>query len=143
MDIVPKTVDSTIAVTVAAIENGGVTSKPRRVESPAEWVVENAIAGKPGIGPKPWVPVPAGTIPAGTAGVVLAGHVHIGLRQIRRTQVAEAIQVTGLVCILVELDGFQVASLVEIELVAAFHLDLLVVILHQGFALEHTDLVVV
>src|SRR6516225_1864192 len=66
----------------------------RRVETPSEWIVENALARNEGVRRKPGIPIPAGTEPSGPVpavhGIRTSG-IYIGLSQIVGAQAAPAI----------------------------------------------------
>src|SRR6516162_9835376 len=92
--VVTKTVRA--AIRIVTVVNRRVPNPQRRVEPPAERTVEDSVTGQPGVGPEPWVPVPARTVPTRSARIVLASDIDVGLCQVGGAQVAEAIQIAGL-----------------------------------------------
>jgi len=56
---------------VAAVKEGRVVDRERRVKTPTEWAIENAVTRKEGVAGEPGIPVPARSNPARST-------VHIG-----------------------------------------------------------------
>src|SRR5579871_2448046 len=100
---------SGLVSTIASVERPvirRVADPQRRVESPTERAVEDAITGNPGISREQWVPVPPRAVPARTA-VINVHCIDVGFGQVLGTQGAEAVQVRLLEALLVELRRLQ------------------------------------
>jgi hypothetical protein len=106
---------------VSAIERSPIY-KSRRIESPAEGAVENSTRGQKGEGREPWIPIPSAPAPSRTpegrapvsgcptVGVDEARCVHIGFRDVVRSQTTPAIKIVAGGGLLVELLRFSPAN---------------------------------
>src|SRR5579871_3962161 len=82
---------SGLVSTIASVERPvirRVADPQRRVESPTERAVEDAITRNPGISREQWVPVPPRAVPARTA-VINVHCIDVGFGQVLGTQGAK------------------------------------------------------
>src|SRR5215472_7698486 len=131
-------------VVVASPIEGSPVNPQRRVESPAERAVENSVARNERVGTKPRAPVPTRAIPPRTvpiAGEVNPRLVHVGFRQIRRAQAAEAVKVACLISLLVELLGLERSGGIQRNFASALQRDVAVAIAYHGLAVEYANLI--
>src|SRR5260370_12934582 len=82
--------------TVSAIEKRGTINREGRVEAPAEWAIEIPIHRNEGAGAKPRIPVPASVVPTTATVDVQPCGIRAGLREISGTQPRPAIEVVGI-----------------------------------------------
>src|SRR5579862_1473316 len=120
-----------------------VADPQRRVESPAEWAVEDAVARDPGVGREHRIPVPTRPEPTRAAGDVDASRIDIGFRQVFGTQGAEAVQVGLFEALLIKLRRLERRPVFHLELTTLLDLDLAVAVLHQRLAFEYPHLAVI
>src|SRR5580692_1103752 len=128
--------------------------KSRRIESPAKRAVENSTRGHKGKSREPWIPIPSAPAPARTpegrapvswcptVGGDEAGCVHIGFRDVVRSQTTPAVKIVAVGSLLVELLGFLRRTRRQSQFVSGLQFDLFVTFLNRGLTIEYADLIV-
>src|ERR1700723_678458 len=140
-------------IEVSAVERSP-KYKSRRIESPPERAVENSTPGQEGEGREPWVPIPSAPAPSRTpegrapvSGCPTVGGdearcVHIGFRDVVRSQTTPAIKIVAVGSLLVELLGFLQRTRRQSQFVSGLQFDLFVTFLNRGLAIEYAYLIV-
>src|ERR1700723_366996 len=128
-------------IEVSAVERSP-KYKSRRIESPPERAVENSTPGQEGEGRKPWIPIPSAPAPSRTpegrapvSGCPTVGGdearcVHIGFRDVVRSQTIPAIKIVAVGSLLVELLGFLQGTRRQSQFVSGLQFDLFVTFLN-------------
>src|ERR1035438_8329241 len=140
-------------IEVSAIERSPIY-KSRRIESPAERAVENSTPGQKGEGREPWIPIPSAPAPSRTpegrapvsrfptVGGDEARCVHIGFRDVVRSQTTPAIKIVAVGSLLVELLRFLGRTRRQSQFLSGLQFDLFVTFLNHGLAIEYAHLIV-
>src|ERR1700733_13186781 len=112
--------------------------EPRRVESPAEWAIQDAISRQECVAAPEGIPVPAKAIPPAVYHDGLR-RLNIGLRFILAPQFAPAVQRITFDRILVEALRFERLPAGEQNRMALFQVDVPVSFGHCRFTVQHAD----
>src|SRR5580692_10095056 len=140
-------------IEVSAVERSPIY-KSRRIESPPERAVKNSTPGQKGEGREPRIPIPSAPAPARTpegrapvsrcptVGGDEARCVHIGFRDVVRSQTTPAIKIVAVGSLLVELLGFLRRTRRQSQFVSGLQFDLFVTFLNRGLTIEYADLIV-
>src|SRR6202795_1617826 len=138
-------------IEVSAVERSPIY-KSRRIESPAKRAVENSTRGHEGEGREPWIPIPSAPArtPEGRAPVSRcpavggdeARGIHIGFRDVVRSQTAPAIEIFAVGSLLVELLRLLGRIRRQSQFVSGLQFDLFVTFLDRGLAIEYAYLIV-
>src|SRR5579864_8023283 len=103
-------VGTKVMVIGATKGKGSGISAPWRIETPAEWAIEDSVAGDKGERIEPGIPIPAVSEPTKAARHVSLTGIRIGFRKVGGAQAGPAIEIFRLGCLLVELLGFELVA---------------------------------
>src|ERR1700685_1923988 len=129
-------------IEVSAVERSP-KCKSRRIESPPERAVENSPPGQKGVGREPRIPIPSAPAPARTpegrapvsrcptVGGDQTRCVHIGFRDVVRSQTTPAIKIVAVGSLLVELLHFLWRTRRQSQFVSGLQSDLFVTFLNR------------
>src|SRR5580700_2804796 len=91
----PAVTDPTVTESIAEVRS--LKGQPRRVETPAERVVEDSVVGNESISAIGWAPIPSIPVPQGRGiaahAPITPSHIDIGLCEIRGSQARPPVKI--------------------------------------------------